>query len=139
MKTKQTYRFKQLSAMEQFHILRRSSGLFTQGLSFVMNAQKSGFNPETEATNEDFLKMVKDAEEFLAALSKLSDEDSEYVILGLLKGADIHLNGLWSPVVSGNIVTVDFVKNDLMEMAAVCLGVIKANSKGFFTALSTDN
>lgn len=131
-----TYRAGRINALEQFHIVRRLAPVVAE---LAPALQKLGpiSALKDEAQAEAALERVG-LDEVLGPLAlafgKLSDEDANYVLLGLLRACSRREpNGLgWSPVASvGGIMFADVSMPGLLQLG---WAVFRENLQGFFAA-----
>lgn len=128
----QKYRITKLNAFQQFHVTRRlyavSSG-FGTGLDYLM---KNGGAERMKKEGLNFLGVI---EPVVAAIGRMSNEDSEYVINTCL-GAVFRSQsgGAWVPVmpVPGQL---QFEDIQLPAMLALTWRVLQENLAGFFLDL----
>lgn len=120
----QTYRVGNLDARTQFHIVRRLVPVFG-GLASSLPAIKAG----GEAAVLDALPKMA------SAIARLSDDDADYCIFGLLKVVSRKQpNGLgWGPVATGNALMYDDI--GMAQMLRLAWEALSSNMGGFFAAL----
>lgn len=121
-----------LDAFKQFHIVRRMGPTLTEVLPEL---QKIAGIKDFDGLPEDkkMEKLAKLATPFMTGLSKLSDEDSNYVLHGLLGSVQMNANGAWVPVYSnGNLMVADLELPALLNLAGRAFFY---NLSGFFSAL----
>lgn len=110
-----TFVVEKMSAMQQFHILRRMLPLL-KGVD-----SKSGDNALSS---------------ILDGLGSLSDSDSEYILYGLLKHVKIQESNTLCDVCSGS--TLMYQNLELPDLLNLAFNVIKHNLSGFLAALPSD-
>lgn len=117
-----TYRVNKIDARSQFHIVRRLAPVLGQVAPAVQGG-KGGM---------DALPALADA------IAKLSDDDADYVLFGLLKVVSRKQDqGLgWGPVATGNLIMYDDITMPIMLKLA--WQALSHNMSGFFAALPSD-
>lgn len=124
----QEYKFEKISPLAQFHIVRRLAPVLGELLSAVGPTFKGG---KSEMKQEDMMKALGP---ITVAISKLSDEDSEYVLFGLLKGVSRkQIGGGWAKVsVETSLMFQDI---DMKIMFQLAMKSFMVNLGGFIDAL----
>ncbi len=117
-----TYRVNKIDARSQFHIVRRLAPVLGQVAPAVQGG-KGGM---------DALPALADA------IAKLSDEDADYVLFGLLKVISRKQDqGLgWGPVATGTLLMYDDIT--MPTMLKLAWQALSHNMSGFFAALPSD-
>lgn len=127
------YKLNKINAMIQFHIVRRVGPLVADSFGVmgkIAKTKTAGLSQEKQL--EQFAKM---AEPIMKGLSKLSDEDSEYVLYRLLAAVEIHQpeHNIWARVASSDSgMQFDL---DLPVMMQLAVKSFMFNLKGFFSLL----
>lgn len=128
-----TYKLNKINAMIQFHIFRRAGSLVVEAFSSlgkISNAKTKNLSEEKQ-----FALFAKDLEPVLAALSKLSDTDSEYVLNKLLGAIEVHQpeHNMWARVANpdGGMM----IELELPVMMQLAVKSFMFNTKGFFSLL----
>ncbi len=128
-----TYQFGKLSAMEQFHVMRRlaavSSGL-GEGISKLQAAGGAA-----AILSRDPSQIVSVVSPLMTAIGKMSNEDSEYVINTCMKVVQRKEGDVaWTPVQSspGHLMYADI---GLTAMVALVWRTLEFNLGGFFSEL----
>lgn len=124
------YRAHKLSPFKQFHIVRRIGPILSDLAPVAMKYmgdQKSGNLSESQA--------FEAITPIMNGLSKLSDADADYVMMGLLSGVQLQQepSKMWAHLVSGD--KLMFADLDLQEMIQIAGRSFAFNLSGFFTAL----
>ena len=123
------YRFGKIDAIKQFHIVRRlAPALASVGLSLAK------------------LKQTANASDLLApafdVISKMSDEDSEFVIYTCLRAVqrqDGQGAGVgWVSLVPTSQNVVAYNDIDLPTMMQLVMWALRANLEGFFSGLTVE-
>ena len=117
-----TYRVNKIDARSQFHIVRRLAPVLGQVAPAVQGG-KGGM---------DALPALADA------IAKLSDDDADYVLFGLLKVVSRKQDqGLgWGPVATGTVIMYDDIT--MPTMLKLAWESLSHNMSGFFAALPSD-
>lgn len=117
-----TYKVNKIDARSQFHIVRRLAPVLGQVAPAVQSG-KGGM---------DVLPALADA------IAKLSDDDADYVLFGLLKVVSRKQDqGLgWGPVATGTSIMYDDITMPIMLKLA--WEAMSFNMSGFFAALPSD-
>lgn len=118
----QTYRIGKLDARAQFHIVRRLAPVLGELAPAIQGGNKG----------------VEVLPPLAAAVAKLSDDDADYCIFGLLKVVSRKQpNGLgWGPVCTGNLLMYDDISMPVMLKLA--WNSLSQNMQSFFVALPSD-
>jgi hypothetical protein len=116
-----------LSAMEQFHITRRlGPAIVLCGLSF--KAMMDGAAVPVS-------HWVTVAGPVMEVVSRMSDEDVEYVIMTSLRVCRRQSSGTWAPVVTPDGRQLMFSDTDQADLIHLTLAVLRANLENFFRGL----
>lgn len=112
------YRSDRMDAKKQFHVARRLAPLLA-GLGGALKGDKAGFS--------EFIGPIAEA------LSKMSDEDTDYVIDACLRLVHRRQGEVWQAVTtrSGDLMFDDI---DLPVMLRLTVAVIQQSLGGFFPA-----
>lgn len=113
-----TYRVGKMDVRKQFHVARRLAPVFAT-LGEIATKKAS-----------DLLAVAGPLAE---VLSRLSDEDCDYVIDACLQAATREHKGQFSPVMSRNG-TLMFQDIEMPEMLQLAIAVIQDNMSSFFPA-----
>lgn len=128
------FKLNKINAMVQFHIVRRIGPLITELISVMGQISKKNVEGMTE--EEKVMEFGKLATPIMMGLSKLSDQDSEYVLYRLLAAVEVHQPqfNVWSHVAraESGIMFQDIELPVIMQVAARSL---MFNLKGFFSLL----
>ena len=117
-----TYRVNKIDARSQFHIVRRLAPVLGQ-VAPAIQGGKGGI---------DALPALADA------IAKLSDDDADYVLFGLLKVVNRKQDqGLgWGPVCTGTVIMYEDIT--MQTMLKLAWEAFSFNMSGFFAALPSD-
>ena len=118
-----TYRVNKIDARSQFHIVRRLAPVLGHVAPAIQGGKTSGM---------EALPALADA------IAKLSDEDADYVLFGLLKVISRKQDqGLgWGPVCTGTTIMYDDIT--MPTMLKLAWESLSHNMSGFFAALPSD-
>jgi hypothetical protein len=122
------YKFDKIPALAQFHIVRRLAPIIGELLGAI--------DPKKfkEGSGLDQSEMVKALVPITTALAKLTDEDANYILFGLLKAVTRkQAGGGWAKVVTGEVLMFDDI--DMKVMIQLAVKVFMVNLGGFINAL----
>jgi hypothetical protein len=122
------YKFDKIPALAQFHIVRRLAPIIGELLGAI--------DPKKfkEGSGLDQSEMVKALVPITTALAKLTDEDANYILFGLLKAVTRkQVGGGWAKVVTGEVLMFDDI--DMKVMIQLAVKVFMVNLGGFINAL----
>jgi hypothetical protein len=124
-----TYRVtKKLNCMEQFHVTRRlGPALVIAGVSFKM--LMNGENISMDA-------LVSVAGPVMQIISRMSDDDVEYIIRTCLKTVERMQNGAFAPVLTADGSAFMFADMDQAEMIRMTVEVIQNNLENFMPGVN---
>lgn len=130
------FKFDKLDAITQFHIVRRVAPVIGELLAVLSNASIKQEGPVT-LSSIDFDKLAKDLGPVLGALSKLPDDDVNYVLYSLLKAVNRkNAGGGWSRVLTDtNHFMFQDIKDSLPVMFQLAMKSFQNNLQGFISAL----
>lgn len=123
-----------LDAFKQFHIVRRIGPLIAELVPSMTAISKAKVDSLSE--EQKLAEFSKLAAPLMQGLSKLSDDDSNYVLFKLLSAVEVYQPEFsrWSKVASDNsLMMQDIELPVLLQMAGQAL---RFNLSGFLTALS---
>lgn len=117
-----TYRANKIDARSQFHIVRRLAPVIGE-LAPAMQKGKGGLDALPPLAN---------------AIAKLSDNDADYCLFGLLKAISRKQpQGTgWAPVSTGELLMYDDIT--MPTMLQLAWKALSHNMQGFFAALPSD-
>ena len=119
-----SYRFGRLDAMKQFHVTRRLLPILAEmGMSAGMIAQLRG-----EETEKGIMGLMGPV---MGIISKMADEDVEYIIRTCLSVVKRQQGEAWAPVQAANG-SMMFADVDMTVMIRLTIEVLKGNLEGFF-------
>lgn len=121
------YRVGRLSALEQFHVTRRLGPmLVVAGISVEM------LSAGMQVALDDMVAM---AGPVMEVLSRMSDADTDYVILSCLRTASRRQGDAWARVIAPDGRTFMFADMDMPTMIRLVVEVLKLNLGNFLTEL----
>lgn len=122
-----------LNTFKQFHIVRRIAPILADLLPAITEIQKQSKTKKFEINEDNFEETAKILAPILTGFSKLSDNDSEFVLHGLLSGVEIQIGNTWSKVATENMLMVQDL--DLPSMLQIAGRSFVANLSSFFATL----
>lgn len=122
------YRIGKINALQQFHVARRLAPVLA-AMGVSLHQLSSG----AKVSMDDFMPILGPVTEIL---SRMSDEDSNYIIFSALAVTERQQGDKWAPVVNG--VSLMFQDLDLPAMMRLVVEVLKENLGGFLTGLNDD-
>lgn len=123
------YQFAKLSALAQFHIVRRLAPIIGELLNGI--DPKSFKDGKPNISQADMLKALGPIS---TALAKLSDEEANYVLFGLLKVVQRkQVGGGWANIATGE--SLMFEDIDMKIMIQLSVKSFMVNLGGFISAL----
>lgn len=126
------FKLNKIDAFKQFHIARRIAPILADLLPAMKDIQKvqKGELSETEKLDE----FVKIAAPLMNGLSKLSDEDANRILFGLLASVEVQQQtGNWAKIANGeSLMMQDLELPILLQVAGRAFAF---NLSGFFAAL----
>lgn len=127
------FKLNKIDAFKQFHIVRRIAPILADVLPILGKISKPA-NIEGLSETEKFDEFAKMAAPLMNGLSKLSDEDSNKVLLGLLSAVEIQQEaGNWAKVATdGSIMFSNLELPVLLQLAGKSFAF---NMSGFFSML----
>ena len=127
------FKLNKIDAFKQFHIVRRIAPILSDLIPALGAAAKT-MKTEGLSESEKFEEFGKIATPIMSGLSKLSDDDSNKVLFGLLSAVEIQQDGgNWAKVVSDN--QLMFSNLDLPCLLNAAGKSFMFNMTGFFNIL----
>lgn len=121
-----------MNAFKQFHVVRRIAPILADLLPAIKEVQK--INKKVDKTeSEKFEEAAQLLGPLLNGFSKLSDDDSDKVLLSLLMCAEVQLGGAWSKVATENMIMVQDL--ELPALLQIAGRAFMFNLSSFFTVL----
>jgi hypothetical protein len=127
------FKIGKLNTFKQFHIVRRIAPILGSMMPIMVQLQKDQKKNTQLSEEEKFEQNVALFTPILGGLSKLSDEDSEFVLLGLLSCVETQIGAGWTKVSTDNMLMVQDL--DLPQIIQIGGRVFAANFANFFASL----
>jgi hypothetical protein len=127
------FKLGKLDAFKQFHIVRRIGPLLSELLPAMKDmGNLKNFDGKTE--DDKMNEMAKIVSPIMMGLSKLSDQDSEFVLFGLLASVEVQqAAGNWARVATPTMVMIQDL--ELPQLLQIAGRAFMYNLSGFFGAL----
>lgn len=140
------YRTQPMDAFKQWHIMRRLGAALTGDIIEVANrvielrrkAALSGENWMIELMGAtDIIEMVPVIEPLIRSLGRMSDQDSNYVILSCMSVVSRQVPGgsAWAPLVASDGVSLMYSDIQMPDMIKIVGYVLRDNLQSFFGGL----
>lgn len=125
------FKLSKIDAFKQLHIVRRVAPL----LGEVLPALKGGLKEIENLSEAEKLEVIgKFMGPIITGMSKLSDEDTDIVLYGLLESVEVQQpGGSWARVASGKMLMIQDI--ELPMMLQVAAKAFMFNIARFFSAL----
>lgn len=129
------FKLSKVDAFKQFHIVRRISPILADLLPGIKEFQKLSKKDNSQLSDDDkFEQFVPLAAPLIAGFSKLSDDDSNYVLLGLLSSVEIKQeHGNWARVATKDMIMIQDM--ELPMLLQIAGRAFMYNLSSFFSAL----
>lgn len=118
-----TYKVGQMNVFAQFHVGRRLAPVLTSSVELA-DTLRSG--------KSEILQTIQAIEPLVEAISKLSDDECDYVIFKCLEACQRQQNGGWAPLFNSSAKRLMFEDITLPDMLSITARVIQENLAGFF-------
>lgn len=128
------FKIGKLSAFKQFHLVRRIAPILADLLPAIQDLQKVSKNTN-KSDADNFEESAKILAPILTGFSKLSDQDSEFVLYGLLSCVEVQLGQSWAKVATDNMLMVQDM--ELPMLLQIAGRAFMANLSNFFVVLPT--
>ncbi len=127
------FKLNKIDAFKQFHIVRRIGPLLADLLPAMKSAQGVK-NLDTLSESEKLDQIAGFAGPVMTGLSKLSDQDADFVLIGLLSSVEVQQQGgNWARIAQNGMVMIqDF---DLPILLQIAGRAFMFNIAGFFNTL----
>lgn len=127
------FQLNKIDAFRQFHIVRRIGPLLAELVTSMQGIGK--IDEKSMSEEQKFEHFAKLAGPLMSSLSKLSDADSDYVMLRLLASVEIYQSqhNVWAKVATENAVA--FQDIELPMMLQIAGKALMYNLSGFFALL----
>ncbi len=129
------FKLSKIDAFKQFHIVRRIVPILNDLLPAMGAISKSMKGMEGKSEDEKLEQFAKIGKPVMDGLSKLSDEDANYVLFGLLASVEVKQaeHGNYAFIVRNG--TLMFPDLDLPTLLQAAGRAFAFNMSGFFSAL----
>ena len=129
-----SFKITKINAIEQFHIARRMTPILADIVSAVDTKTAKKVMEQQLSAEEQFDIFAKIASPVMTGLSKLSNEDSEFVLYGLLSSVEVKQStGNWAYVSTKSMLMMQDL--DLSVLLNIAGRAFMFNLSGFFSAL----
>lgn len=128
------FKLSKIDAFKQFHIVRRITPILAELLPSMKNAQDLK-SIESMSEAEKLEKMATFVSPIMLGLSKLSDQDADFVMIGLLSSVEMQQEPAknWAFVARNGMMMIQDL--DLPVLLQVAGRAFMFNLSGFFGAL----
>jgi hypothetical protein len=127
------FKLSKIDAFKQFHIVRRIAPILSELMPVLGGIKKVGESSEMSEA-EKFEEIAKIMQPIMLGLSKLSDEDSNKVLFGLLNSVEIQQDsGIWARIANDSMLMIQNL--ELPVLLQIAGKAFVFNLSGFFTAL----
>lgn len=128
------YQLRKIDAFQQFHIVRRLGPILGDIIKVAQKIKaKGGKSKEKDKTEEEkFQEIAQLVTPIMDGLSKLSDKNSNIVLMGLLSAAEIHQANTnnWARIVVGKSLMIQTLT--MPEMLQIAGRALFYNLADFF-------
>lgn len=127
------FKLSKIDALKQFHIVRRIGPLISEILPVLTGIAKVPTDSMSESQKLDMFAKI--AEPLMGGLSKLSDEDANFVLFRLLSSAEIYQDNFkcWAKIASDQGIQMQDLD---LPILLQCAGrALMFNLAGFFGSL----
>lgn len=126
------FKLSKMDTIKQFHIVRRVGPILSDLMPAFKDA-KALQDAESLSLDEKLDAIAKVATPFMEGLAKLSDQDSEFVLFGLLNAVEVQQPVGWARVANGTMLMAqDLELPTLLQLAG---RAFMFNLSGFISAL----
>lgn len=131
-----TFRLNKIDAFKQFHIVRRISPLLADLLPAMSEIQKMNKKGEGEVSEaQKFDEFAKIVTPLMNGLAKLSDEDSNRVLFGLLASVEVQVSAAGGYAKVANDSMLMYQDLELPALLQIAGRAFMYNLSSFFGAL----
>jgi hypothetical protein len=129
------FKLSKIDAFKQFHIVRRIAPLLSDLLPAMKDIQKVQTHAESMSEEQKLDEFAKIAAPLMTGLAKLSDEDSNRVLFGLLESVEMQQleHGNWMRLAQNQMLMAQNL--ELPILLQVAGRAFMYNLSGFFAAL----
>lgn len=125
------FKLNKIDAFKQFHIVRRMAPLLGDLLPAMKDAKAVS---ESASESEKLDQLAKIAAPFMSGISKLTDQDADKVLYGLLSSVEIMQSaGNWARVSTDSMLMMQDL--ELPVLLQIAGRALMFNLSGFFAAL----
>ena len=128
------FKIGKLNAFKQFHLVRRIAPILADLLPAIQDLQKAS-KGKSPLDSDNFEETAKILAPILTGFSKLSDQDSEFVLYGLLSCVEVQLGPSWAKVSTDSMLMVQDM--ELPMLLQIAGRSFMANLSNFFVVLPT--
>lgn len=123
------FQISKINALDQFHIARRMGPILADIVPIIQQLNKKKL--DTLSEDEKLDSFGKLASPFMVGLAKLSDEDAEIVLFGLLSCAEIQgASGAWMKITNKKLLLAQDL--ELPHLINIAGHSFMHNISGFF-------
>lgn len=123
------FKLGRIDALKQFHIVRKLAPVLSDLIPIAHKMHKAGKANGAPITDEDIEQFAP----LIGSFSKLSDQDTDAVLFGLLSSVEVQSGGGWARVSNGT--TLMFQDMELPELMQIAGRAFMFNMTGFFAVL----
>ena len=128
------FKLSKIDAFKQFHIVRRIAPILADLLPALQEVTKIAGKDSVLSEGDKLEEFAKIASPLMKGLSKLTDEDSNKVLFGLLSSVEVQQSsGNWAKVVSDSMLMMQDM--ELPVLLQVAGRAFAFNLQGFFAEL----
>lgn len=127
------FKLRKLNAFKQFHIVRRIAPVLADILPAIGSLQKISSTDSKKSETEKFEESAIVLTPILKGFSKLSDQDSEFLLFGLLSSVEVQTGAVWSKVATENMLMMQDL--ELPALLQIAGRAFMFNLSGFFSVL----
>ena len=125
------FKLNKMDAFKQFHIVRRISPLLSELLPAMKEIARNKTDMQAMSDDDKFEQFAKIGQPLLMGFSKLSDEDANKVLLGLLSSVEIQQShGNWARISTETAMMINNLELPVLMQAAG--RAFMFNLSGFF-------
>lgn len=128
------FKLNKIDAFKQFHIARRVAPLLGEMVPLFSEVAKNQKNSDSMGESEKFDQFAKFVPPIMNGLSRLSDEDANKVLYGLLSSVEVkQSSGNWAKVATDTMLMMSDL--ELPILLNIAGRAFMFNIGGFFSAL----
>lgn len=128
------FKLSKINALKQFHIVRRIAPILGEMAPMLKDLSRVKKSEDSMSEDDKLEQIAKFISPMMNGMSKLSDQDSNLVLMGLLCAVEVQQSGgNWAPIARGdNLMFEDLELPVLLNAAGRSF---MYNMAGFFTVL----